>query len=204
MFFLRFVIFFVVTANTYAFYDCSKYEAKHPEYDWKTLIELKIYAVVTGLDAMLCAGFEGKRPSLVGYKDSSGSNETFLVEDLIQKPTVILTDKDINVGGLIKKGNIMSLYMEEVLESRHYKLSLNFLRNLAFVPSKRDERTLGVELIQDETGELVSYYKDRDNSFKEVEITISTILNISEVRLFEYGTLVNEIDTKNLPTAIEI
>ena len=128
----------------------------------------------------------------------------FRSKDLIQKPTVILTDEDINVGGLIKKGNIMSLYMEEVLESRHYILSLNFLRNLAFIPSKRDERKLSVELIQDETGELISFYKERENSFKEVEITISTTLNISEVKLFEYGSLVDEIETKNLPKATEI
>ena len=61
--------------------------------------------------------FDDEKPILVSYRDSSGSDELFPVKDLIQKPTVILTDEDINVGGVIKKGNIMSLYMEEVSES---------------------------------------------------------------------------------------
>tara|TARA_X000000950_G_C13885274_1_gene648560 strand:- start:233 stop:829 length:597 start_codon:yes stop_codon:yes gene_type:complete len=193
-----------LSVNAFALNDCRVYQIEHPELEWKILTELKVSAVITELDAILCAGFDDEKPILVSYRDSSGSDELFPVKDLIQKPTVILTDEDINVGGVIKKGNIMSLYMEEVSESRHYILSLNFLRNLAFIPSKRDERKLSVELIQDETGVLVSYYKKIENSFKEVEIIISATLNISEVKLFEYGSLVNEIDTKILPKATEL
>ena len=85
MFFLRFVSLLIFTVNAYALNDCRQYQNNHPELEWKILTELKVSAVVTDLDAILCAGFKGKTPILVSYKDSSGSDELFPVKGLNSK-----------------------------------------------------------------------------------------------------------------------
>lgn len=191
-------IIFILIFSIKAFSSCDEVSNDDPRFNWKSLTELKVITLIGDIDADLCIGFDGESVEMISYRDNSGNNELFSVNDLLIGPLTLLTDKDITAGGIIRKGKIMTLLMEEIAPMKHYKLSLNFLRNLAKMPTKRDHRRLTVEVIKDLTGEFKSFYKIPENTFNQVEINITAALNINEAQFFEFGSFVQKIDTSSL------
>jgi hypothetical protein len=164
------------------------------------LTQLFVRTIISDIEAKLCVGFdENNEVDLISYEDDSGNKEVYPVEDLLIGPLTLLTDEDISVGGILKSGKIMTMVMKELESQKSYQLSLNFLRNLAKIPLKRDHRRLTVEVIRNDEDRIVSFYNDPLDSFNEVEINISSALNINEARLFDYGSLVKELKTVSLP-----
>ena len=196
---LIFLFALIISARGYSISSCEELTVQHQNHRWEKLTQLYVRTIITDIEAKLCVGFSDDKVDLISYEDDSGNKEIFTVEDLLVGPLTLLTDEDISVGGILKSGKIMTMVMNEIEPQRRYQLSLNFLRNLAKIPLKRDHRRLTVEVARDESDRIVSFYKTQSDSFNEVEINISSALNINEARLFEYGSLVKELKTTNLP-----
>lgn len=192
------IIVLLTLLSLRSFSSCEEVSSDVPRFNWKALTELKVVTLIGDIEANLCIGFDGENVKMISYQDDSGNNELFPVSDLLVGPLTLLTDDDITAGGIIRKGKIMTLLMEEVNPMNHYKLSLNFLRNLAKMPTKRDHRRLTVEVMKDEYGEFKSFYQNPENTFNQVEINITAALNINEAQLFEYGSFVQKIETSSL------
>jgi hypothetical protein len=195
----KYILLLAIIFSLKSYSACEDISSDVPRFEWKNLTELTVTTLIGNIEANLCLGFSGEEVQMISYRDDSGNNEMFPVTDLLVGPLTLLTDEDISAGGILRKGKIMTLVMEEVVALNHYKLSLNFLRNLAKMPTKRDHRRLTVEVKKDETGEYKSYYKTEDKTFNQVEINITAGLNINEAQLFEYGSFIQKIETSGLP-----
>lgn len=199
-----FCLALIFSMSVFSLDDCHV-TAQYNEHRWEKLTQLFVRTIISDIEAKLCVGFdENNEVDLISYEDDSGNREVFTVEDLLVGPLTLLTDEDISVGGILKSGKIMTMVMKELESQKSYQLSLNFLRNLAKIPLKRDHRRLTVEVIRNDEDRIVSFYNDPLDSFNEVEINISSALNINEARLFDYGSLVKELKTVSLPKIEEL
>ena len=198
------ILGFLLAFESNAQMTCDQQRDNFPNLNWEKLTDLTVITIIQNLEASLCLGRNGEVIELISYEDSSGNKDTFEIGELLKGPLVLLTDEDINVGGIIKKGKIMTLLMNEITLNKHYKLSLNFLRNLAVVPTNRDFRRLTVDVYENYRGKLRGYYREKENSFDHVEINVSALLNINEATIFEYGSVVKTLKTKNLPIIDEL
>ena len=199
-----FLLSLIFSMSTFSLDDCQ-ITTQYNEHRWEKLTQLFVRTIISDIEAKLCVGFNEKSEvDLISYEDDSGNKEVFTVEDLLIGPLTLLTDEDISVGGILKSGKIMTMVMKELESQKSYQLSLNFLRNLAKIPLKRDHRRLTVEVIRNDEDRIVSFYNNPLDSFNEVEINISSALNINEARLFDYGSLVKELKTVSLPKIQEL
>ena len=196
---LIFLFALIVSVPTYSLSSCDELTGQYHEHRWEKLTQLYVRTIITDIEAKLCIGFTNDKIDLISYEDDSGNKEIFPIEDLLLGPLTLLTDEDISVGGILKSGKIMTMVMKEIVPQARYQLSLNFLRNLAKIPLKRDHRQLTVEVKRNDDDRIVSFYKIQSDSFNEVEINISSALNINEAKLYEYGSLVKELKTTSLP-----
>ena len=195
---LIFLLGFIVSIPSFSMSTCEEFTTQYHGHRWEKLTQLYVRTIISDIEAKLCVGFLDDKIDLISYEDDSGNKEIFTVEDLLVGPLTLLTDQDISVGGILRSGKIMTMVMKEVEPQKRYQLSLNFLRNLAKIPTKRDHRRLTVEVTREDY-RIVSFYKNQSDSFNEVEINISSALNINEAKLYEYGSLVKELKTTSLP-----
>lgn len=172
--------------------------------DWSKAIDIKIEMAVVKEDAHLCLGNTPGNPfdvKFVIYRDTTGLEKKFKLEDLEARTQTILTSDEIDFG-VVKKGKIMTLQLQKETtdgtSGLKYKASLRFLRNLAKVPfDSRDHRELKVLIVQDEVGDFFPYFNGTE--FDEIKIKISApSLVIKEIDLNQNGNTDKTIITKNL------
>jgi hypothetical protein len=192
------ILFFFLFMSLESYGSCEQLSSDIPRFNWKNLTELNVKTLIGDVDADLCIGFSDGQAELISYQDDSGNNELFPVSELLIGPLTLLTDEDISAGGIIRKGKIMTLLLEEIVPENHYKLSLNFLRNLAKIPTRRDHRRLTVEIKKDDLGEFKSFFNTIETTFNQVEINITASLKINEVTFYEFGSFVQKIETISL------
>jgi len=180
--------------------------------DWSKALDIKIEFALVKEDAHLCLGNTPGNPfdvKYVIYRDTTGLEKKFKLEDLESGTRTILSSDEIDFG-VVKKGKIMTLQLQreslgtDITDGLRYKASLRFLRNLAKIPfDSRDHRELKVQITQDETGDFFPIYQGVE--FDEIKIKISApSLVIKEIDLNQNGNTDKTIVTKKLSTVNEL
>ena len=96
---------------------CGESNIESKNLHWQKLSNLYVKTLVVDVDGVLCVGssrdniFDIKKLS---YRDSTGTKRLFPYQRLTRGAVVLIKDTDIDLGGVIRKGRIMTLQMEKL------------------------------------------------------------------------------------------
>ena len=206
---MKYLLFILLSFSLNSFaglVPCGESKIESKNLYWQKLSDLYVRTLVVDVEGVLCVGsnrdnvFDIKKLS---YRDSTGTKRLFPYQKLTRGAVVLIKDTNIDLGGVIRKGRIMTLQMEK-MEHGKFKVHLNFLRNLAKFFTAKDHRRLTVRVDQNEKGNFYLFYKKPNLSFNGIAIHVSAALNISKAVFLNGKRSLKTVSTKSLPRVSEI
>ncbi len=198
---------FSISLNLFAAVpECGDHESDNRNLNWVLLTDINVDAKIQNVKGVLCVGLrpgDHRTVDSVIYRDDTGTFKNYKLKDLISRPQVLITDKDLNLG-IIRKGPIMTLYLGDINETEGsiiYDVKLRFLRNLAklpFVGPDYKELTFSLKNIYQKNDIFPYYSGDTTRNFNKFNIYISVALNIHKIILSDFDNIQAKIKTSGL------